>query len=138
MRSLLGNRRDEHRRPRRQSVPAAGVPLQLFRVLASRLDCRGPLFIFAPVTPALMPQPLANFVQPGSQPIALPRWSRIHPVADFAQALAHAHAVFATAFPFLPIARTARHIAALRARPLDLDDLAVDDARFDCPSGGIC
>jgi hypothetical protein len=57
------------------------------------------------MTPALMPQPLANFVQPGSQPIALPRWSRFHAVPDFAQALAHAHTMLATAFPFLPIGR---------------------------------
>jgi hypothetical protein len=64
-----------------------------------------------------MPQPFANFVQSGSQSIALPWWSGIHAVPDFAQAVAHAHTMLATAFPFPPIAR-----ATLPTRPLDLDD----------------
>jgi hypothetical protein len=82
-----------------------------------------------------MPQPLADFVQAGSQSIALPRWSSIHPVADFAQALAHAHTMLATAFPFLPIAGADLPIAgaALPTWPLDLNELAVDDARFNSP-----
>jgi hypothetical protein len=47
--------------------------------------------------------------------------------------------MLATAFPFLPIAGTALPIAgaALPTRPLDLNELAVDDARFNSPCGGI-
>jgi len=92
------------------------------------------------MTPALMPQALANFVQPGSQPIALPWWSRFHTVPDFAQALAHAHTMLATAFPFLPVAGTALPIAraiTLPPRPLDLNVMAVDGARVNCPCRGI-
>jgi hypothetical protein len=87
-----------------------------------------------------MPQALANFVQPGSQPIALPWWSGFHAVPDFAQALAHAHTMLATAFPLLPVAATALPIAraiTLPTRPLHLNELSVDDAGSNCPCSGI-
>jgi hypothetical protein len=87
-----------------------------------------------------MLQPLANFVQPGSQPIALPWWRRFHAVPDFAQAFAHAHTMLATAFPLLPVAATALPIAraiTLPPRPLDVNVMAADGARFSCPCSGF-
>jgi hypothetical protein len=52
MRSLLGNRRDEHRRPRRQLAPVAGVPLQLFGVLAFPPRLSGPPIHFRASDPS--------------------------------------------------------------------------------------
>jgi len=55
------------------------------------------------MTPTFMSQTLAKFLRPRAQPIALPRCSGIHAIADFAQALAQASAMLAAPFPFLTI-----------------------------------
>src|SRR6266851_1028948 len=79
------------------------------------------LFIFSPVAPTLVPQPLTNFLKPGSYLIALPWRSELHAIADLVEALAHPLAMLAPSLPFLTVAG-----AALPTWPLNFDDLAVD------------
>jgi len=79
------------------------------------------LFVFSPVAPTFVPQPLTRLMKAGAHLIALPWRSELHAVADFVEAFAHPLAVLAPSLPFLTVAG-----AALRTWPLNFNDRAVD------------
>ena len=102
---------------------------------------RARLFIFSPVSPTFVPQPLANLIKSGSDLIALPWRSILHAIPDFVQAFAHPLAMLAPPLPFLTITGAALWAwtvagTSLRAWPLDLNEMAVD-ARFLFQRAGV-